>query len=67
MVFFKSDMESEHGSTVSASTPHLPQGSILVGREKGQVKPTVLKIEQHRRQRPAGSGLAAGCSAAPCR
>ncbi|WP_324002938.1 VasL domain-containing protein [Aeromonas hydrophila] len=61
MVFFKSDMESEHGSTVSASTPHLPQGSILVGREKGQVKPTVLKIEQHRRQRPAwfwfGCGL----------
>lgn len=59
MVFFKSDMESEHGGTVS--TPHLPQGSILVGREKGQVKPTVLKIEQHRRQRPAwfwfGCGL----------
>ncbi|WP_323902686.1 VasL domain-containing protein [Aeromonas hydrophila] len=61
MVFFKSDMESDHGGTVSASTPHLPQGSILVGREKGQVKPTVLKIEQHRRQRPAwfwfGCGL----------
>lgn len=61
MVFFKSDLESEHGGTVSASTPHLPQGSILVGREKGQVKPTVLKIEQHRRQRPAwfwfGCGL----------
>ncbi|MFQ2442907.1 VasL domain-containing protein [Aeromonas caviae] len=61
MVFFKSDLESEHGGTVSTSTPHLPQGSILVGREKGQVKPTVLKIEQHRRQRPAwfwfGCGL----------
>ncbi|WP_049048601.1 VasL domain-containing protein [Aeromonas hydrophila] len=63
MVFFKSDLESDHGSTVSASTSHshLPQGSILVGREKGQVKPTVLKIEQHRRQRPAwfwfGCGL----------
>ena len=52
MVFFKSDMESDHGASVGA-TPHLPQGSILVGREKGQMKPTVLKIEQHRKQRPA--------------
>ncbi|WP_322740426.1 VasL domain-containing protein, partial [Aeromonas salmonicida] len=45
----------------SSSTPHLPQGSILIGREKGQVKPTVLKIEPHRKQRPAwfwfGCGL----------
>ena len=61
MVFFKPDIEQSHGSVASASTPHLPQGSILVGREKGQVKPTVLKIEPHRKQRPAwfwfGCGL----------
>ncbi len=61
MVFFKPDVEQSHGSVASASTPHLPQGSILVGREKGQVKPTVLKIEPHRKQRPAwfwfGCGL----------
>lgn len=60
MVFFKSDMDQDGAASVSA-TPHLPQGSILIGREKGQVKPTVLKIEQHRRQRPAwfwfGCGL----------
>ncbi|MGY3887147.1 VasL domain-containing protein [Aeromonas aquatica] len=61
MVFFKADMEHDTVSSSGAATPHLPQGSILVGREKGQVKPTVLKIEQHRRQRPAwfwfGCGL----------
>ncbi|MUG29722.1 VasL domain-containing protein [Aeromonas salmonicida] len=63
MVFFKSDMEhdSPSSSASSSSTPHLPQGSILIGREKGQVKPTVLKIEPHRKQRPAwfwfGCGL----------
>lgn len=63
MVFFKSDMEhdSPSSSAPSSSTPHLPQGSILIGREKGQVKPTVLKIEPHRKQRPAwfwfGCGL----------
>ncbi|MFM5854456.1 VasL domain-containing protein [Aeromonas rivipollensis] len=61
MVFFKSDMESDHGVSAGTATGHLPQGSILVGREKGQMKPTVLKIEQHRKQRPAwfwfGCGL----------
>jgi len=61
MVFFKSDMESDHGGSAGTATPHLPQGSILVGREKGLMKPTVLKIEQHRKQRPAwfwfGCGL----------
>lgn len=59
MVFFKSDMESDHGASAGA-TPHLPQGSILVGREKGQMKPTVLKIEQHRKQRPAWFWFACG-------
>uniref|UniRef100_UPI003BA0779B VasL domain-containing protein n=1 Tax=Aeromonas jandaei TaxID=650 RepID=UPI003BA0779B len=61
MVFFKSDMDHEHGTPIASVAPALPQGSILVGREKGQVKPTVLKIEQHRKQRPAwfwfGCGL----------
>ena len=61
MVFFKADMEHDTVSSPGAAAPHLPQGSILVGREKGQVKPTVLKIEQHRKQRPAwfwfGCGL----------
>ncbi|MCH7369632.1 VasL domain-containing protein [Aeromonas sp. MR16] len=60
MVFFKADMDQD-GATSASATPHLPQGSILIGREKGQVKPTVLKIEQHRKQRPAwfwfGCGL----------
>ncbi|MGY3942914.1 VasL domain-containing protein [Aeromonas tecta] len=60
MVFFKADMEHD-GASSSSAAQHLPQGSILIGREKGQVKPTVLKIEQHRRQRPAwfwfGCGL----------
>ncbi|WP_421198452.1 VasL domain-containing protein [Aeromonas enteropelogenes] len=61
MVFFKPDMEHDTGPSSASATPHLPQGSILVGREKGQVKPTVLKIEQHRKPRPAwfwfGCGL----------
>ncbi|RLM21876.1 hypothetical protein BIY29_13130 [Brenneria alni] len=49
MVFFKSDMDGD-----APGAPHaLPQGSILVGKEKGQLKPTVLKIEAHRKQRPA--------------
>ncbi|MGY6037387.1 VasL domain-containing protein [Aeromonas sp. AE23HZ002T15] len=61
MVYFKGDMDQGSTSSSAQTSPHLPQGSILVGREKGQVKPTVLKIEQHRKQRPAwfwfGCGL----------
>ncbi|WP_349921904.1 VasL domain-containing protein [Aeromonas veronii] len=61
MVYFKGDMEQSVASPSAQACPPLPQGSILVGREKGQVKPTVLKIEQHRKQRPAwfwfGCGL----------
>lgn len=61
MVFFKADMEHDSVSSPSAGTQHQPQSSILIGREKRQVKPTVLKIEQHRKQRPAwfwfGCGL----------
>ncbi|PWC13584.1 hypothetical protein B4923_06445 [Brenneria roseae subsp. americana] len=56
MVFFQSDMEpaAAHGGDHSASDQApLPVGSILVGREKGQMKPTVLKIEAHRKQKPA--------------
>ncbi|MFM5464522.1 VasL domain-containing protein [Aeromonas simiae] len=54
MVFFKSDLESQ-----SEPAP-LPQGSILIGREKGQMKPTVLKIEPRRKQKPAWFWFACG-------
>ncbi|NPE50568.1 hypothetical protein E0I03_05135 [Dickeya dadantii] len=54
MVFFQSDMEpGGMASAAAAAQPALPSGSILVGREKGQMKPTVLKIEAHRKQKPA--------------
>ncbi|MBP8127583.1 MAG: type VI secretion system ImpA family N-terminal domain-containing protein [Aeromonadaceae bacterium] len=61
MVFFSSDINHDGATSSVSDQPHLPQGSILVGREKGQVKPTVLKIEHHHKQRPAwfwfGCGL----------
>ncbi|MCL2891584.1 VasL domain-containing protein [Brenneria tiliae] len=56
MVFFHSDMESGAAlgdGAEGSGQPALPAGSILVGREKGQMKPTVLKIETHRKQKPA--------------
>ncbi|KUE81865.1 VasL domain-containing protein [Aeromonas schubertii] len=56
MVFFKSDGEHE----IASSAPALPQGSILVGREKGAVKPTVLKIEAHKKPKPAWFWFACG-------
>ncbi|MCV9878094.1 VasL domain-containing protein [Brenneria izbisi] len=64
MVFFHSDMEpgvvSQGAGASAAGQPALPSGSILVGREKGQMKPTVLKIEAHRKQKPAWFWFVAG-------
>ncbi|MEE3652923.1 MULTISPECIES: VasL domain-containing protein [unclassified Brenneria] len=62
MVFFQSDMESGAAAQGAGGggQPALPAGSILVGREKGQIKPTVLKIEAHRKQKPAWLWFAAG-------
>lgn len=50
MVFFSADGTSD--SAVTAA-PTLSHGSIVVGREKGQIKPTVLKIETQRKPKPA--------------
>lgn len=64
MVFFHSDMEpataGPGGASVSAGTAPLPTGSMLIGREKGQMKPTVLKIEAHKKSKPAWFWFAAG-------
>ncbi|MBX9444828.1 VasL domain-containing protein [Dickeya chrysanthemi] len=61
MVFFQSDMEpGGMASVAAAAQPALPSGSILVGREKGQMKPTVLKIEAHRKPRPGWFWFACG-------
>ncbi|MFC3395163.1 VasL domain-containing protein [Brenneria rubrifaciens] len=61
MVFFKSDREPGAAATgAGASVAGQPAGSILVGREKPQLKPTVLKIEAHRKQKPAWFWFAAG-------
>lgn len=57
MVFFSPDSASDGSVTVA---PTLPHGSILVGREKGQVKPTVLKIETQRKPKPAWFWFACG-------
>ncbi|AFI89094.1 hypothetical protein EXT68_19715 [Pectobacterium parmentieri] len=57
MVFFHSDMEPgatvQSGGASGSGQAALPAGSILIGREKGQMKPTVLKIEAHKKQKPA--------------
>lgn len=58
MVFFSADAAATEGSAIAP--PVLPQGSILVGREKGQVKPTVLKIETQRKHKPGWFWFAAG-------
>ncbi|MFP1909587.1 VasL domain-containing protein [Lonsdalea quercina] len=57
MVYFKSDGDA---STSAGDQPALPTGSILVGREKGEVKPTVLKIEARRKHKPAWFWFACG-------
>lgn len=64
MVFFHSDMEpatsGAGGTTTPAGSAPLPTGSILIGREKGQMKPTVLKIEAHKKPKPAWFWFVAG-------
>lgn len=48
MVYFQSDAEQT------------PKGSIIVGREKGKLKPTVLKIETQKKVKPAWFWFTAG-------
>ncbi|MEH2922780.1 VasL domain-containing protein [Samsonia erythrinae] len=64
MVFFQSDRDPDaaapSGAPSGTGQAALPAGSILVGREKGQVKPTVLKIEAHKKQKPAWFWFVAG-------
>ena len=56
MVYFRPDGEAEDG----AAQPAIAKGSIIVGREKGKLKPTVLKIETHKKPRPAWFWFASG-------
>ncbi|MCW2473239.1 MULTISPECIES: VasL domain-containing protein [unclassified Symbiopectobacterium] len=64
MVFFHSEMEAvtadPSGVVTRDGKAPLPTGSILIGREKGQMKPTVLKIETHKKPTPAWLWFAAG-------
>lgn len=50
VVYFRSD---DADGSVSPDLAQLPTGSIIVGREKGTLKPTVLKIKQNKPPRPA--------------
>ncbi|MFZ4169323.1 VasL domain-containing protein [Enterobacter ludwigii] len=50
VVYFRSDDADE---SVAPDMARLPAGSIIVGREKGTMKPTVLKIKPHQPPRPA--------------
>ncbi|MGY4028415.1 VasL domain-containing protein [Aeromonas rivuli] len=71
MVFFHGEQGaqvaagSESASGNTASSP--VQGSILVGREPGTLRPTVLKIEAKHKRRPAWQwfGLGVLCCALP--
>ncbi|PSN07973.1 VasL domain-containing protein [Siccibacter turicensis] len=49
MVYFRPDNDSAQPGMEQA----MPKGSIIVGREKGALKPTVLKIEAHKKAKPA--------------
>ncbi|QZN97200.1 VasL domain-containing protein [Symbiopectobacterium purcellii] len=64
MVFFHTDKAA---AAVGAGEPNAsdekapaPTGSILIGREKGQLKPTVVKIEAHKKPKPAWLWFMAG-------
>lgn len=50
VVYFRSD---DADGSVAPDMAQLPAGSIIVGREKGTLKPTVLKIKPHKPLRPA--------------
>lgn len=49
VVYFRSD---DADGSVAPDMAQLPAGSIIVGREKGTLKPTVLKIKPHKPPRP---------------
>ncbi|AIQ99820.1 hypothetical protein LG71_07900 [Pluralibacter gergoviae] len=53
MVYFQPDADGDEPG-------QMPKGSLIVGREKGKLKPTVLKIEQHKKAKPAGFWFTAG-------
>ncbi|MGB6189273.1 MAG: VasL domain-containing protein [Aeromonas molluscorum] len=65
MVFFHGEQAAATSESVPASSP--VQGSILVGREPGSLRPTVLKIEAKHKRRPAWQwfGLGVFCCALP--
>lgn len=56
MVYFRPDGEAGDIPGQQA----LPAGSMIIGREKGTLKPTVLKIEAHKKAKPAWFWFAAG-------
>jgi type VI secretion system protein VasL len=56
MVYFRPDSDSAQPGMEQA----MPKGSIIVGREKGALKPTVLKIETHKKAKPAWFWFASG-------
>ncbi|KFD23000.1 MULTISPECIES: VasL domain-containing protein [Enterobacteriaceae] len=61
VVYFRS--EDPGGSEAADMTP-LPTGSIIVGREKGTLKPRVLKIRTQKAPRPAWFWFASGMASA---
>lgn len=61
VVYFRSD---DPGGSEAADMAPLPTGSIIVGREKGTLKPRVLKIRTQKAPRPAWFWFASGMASA---
>lgn len=60
MVFFQGEQAAQPGPAPTGRGEAPVQGSILVGREPGSLRPTVLKIETKAKRRPAWQWFAAG-------
>ncbi|MFZ5273765.1 VasL domain-containing protein [Enterobacter asburiae] len=61
VVYFRSE---DPGCSEAPDMTPLPTGSIIVGREKGTLKPRVLKIRTQQAPRPAGFWFVCGMASA---